>query len=159
MSKKYQNFISGEWVDSSSGETFTNRNPANWEEIVGVFPKLNKEDVDKAVKTASKAYDNWRLVPVPERGEIMKKTGDIMANRKEEIAQLMIFGPVLSVLKASNLAEGIDILNDTTYGLSSSIYTKDINAAYKVLRDIEAGITYVNGHNHWRRVSYAFWRS
>jgi len=95
MSKKYQNFIGGEWVDSRSGEIFTNRNPANREEIVGVFPKSNKEDVDKAVKTASKAYDNWRLVPVPERGEIMKKTGDITANRKEEIAQLMIFGPTI----------------------------------------------------------------
>ena len=109
MSKKYQNFIGGEWVDSNSGETFTNRNPANWEELVGVFPKSNKEDVDKAVKTARKAYDNWRLVPVPERGEIMKKAGDIMTNRKEEIAQLMTreMGKVLAETRGDT-QEGID---------------------------------------------------
>jgi acyl-CoA reductase-like NAD-dependent aldehyde dehydrogenase len=61
------------------------------------------------------------------------------------IAQEEIFGPVLSVLEASDLDDAVRILNDTRYGLSSSIFTRDVNAAFRAIRDIEAGITYVNG--------------
>jgi aldehyde dehydrogenase (NAD+) len=51
---------------------------------------------------------------------------------------------VLSVLKCSSLEDAISIANDIVYGLSSSIYTRDINAAMVAVRDIEAGITYIN---------------
>ncbi|MDD4857348.1 MAG: aldehyde dehydrogenase family protein, partial [Candidatus Krumholzibacteria bacterium] len=61
------------------------------------------------------------------------------------IAQEEIFGPVLSVLEASDLDTAVRILNNTRYGLSSSIYTRDVNGAFRAIRDIEAGITYVNG--------------
>ncbi len=64
---------------------------------------------------------------------------------KMRIAQEEIFGPVLAVLRAKDLDDAIRILNDTPYGLSSSIYTRDVNAAFKAMRDIEAGITYING--------------
>jgi aldehyde dehydrogenase (NAD+) len=49
------------------------------------------------------------------------------------------------VLTVSSLEEAIQVLNDTPYGLSSSIYTRDVNMAMRAVRDIEAGITYVNG--------------
>ncbi len=61
------------------------------------------------------------------------------------IAQEEIFGPVISVITCKSYEEGIDILNGTVYGLSSSIYTRDVNRAQRAIRDIEAGITYVNG--------------
>lgn len=61
------------------------------------------------------------------------------------IAREEIFGPVVSLMRAGSLEEAITILNDTNYGLSSSIYTKDVNAAFQAVRDIEAGITYING--------------
>jgi acyl-CoA reductase-like NAD-dependent aldehyde dehydrogenase len=60
------------------------------------------------------------------------------------IAQEEIFGPVLSVIKTGSLEEGIRILNGTVYGLSSSVYTADINRAFAAIRDIKAGITYIN---------------
>jgi aldehyde dehydrogenase (NAD+) len=60
------------------------------------------------------------------------------------IAREEIFGPVLSVLKAGSLAEAVTILNDTIYGLSSSIYTANIDAAFRAIRDVRAGITYIN---------------
>jgi aldehyde dehydrogenase (NAD+) len=60
------------------------------------------------------------------------------------IAQEEIFGPVLSVLKVRSLEEGIRVMNDTIYGLSSSIYTTNVNDAYTAIRDIKAGITYIN---------------
>jgi aldehyde dehydrogenase (NAD+) len=56
-----------------------------------------------------------------------------------------IFGPVLSVMCAKDLDEAIDFINATDYGLSSSLYTRDVNAAFRAIRDIQAGITYING--------------
>ena len=61
------------------------------------------------------------------------------------IAQEEIFGPVLAILVVDGLEEAIQVLNGTRYGLSSSIYTRDVNAAMRAIRDLEAGITYVNG--------------
>jgi acyl-CoA reductase-like NAD-dependent aldehyde dehydrogenase len=61
------------------------------------------------------------------------------------IAREEIFGPVLSVITVDSLEEAIRVLNDSPYGLSSSIYTRDVNRAMRAVRDIEAGITYVNG--------------
>ena len=56
-----------------------------------------------------------------------------------------IFGPVLSIVKVESLDEAIETLNDCSYGLSSAIYTQDINQALRATREIEAGIVYVNG--------------
>jgi aldehyde dehydrogenase (NAD+) len=61
------------------------------------------------------------------------------------IAQEEIFGPVLSVIEVNNFEEAIAVLNGTSYGLSSSIYTANVGRAFRAMRDIEAGITYVNG--------------
>lgn len=60
------------------------------------------------------------------------------------IAQEEIFGPVLSVIEVADLDEAIAVANGVAYGLSSSIYTRDINAAYRAMRDLEAGIVYIN---------------
>ncbi|HDL79057.1 MAG TPA: aldehyde dehydrogenase family protein, partial [Bacteroidetes bacterium] len=109
MAEIYKNFINGEWVNSKSGETFENRNPANWNEIVGIFPRSAAEDVNLAVQSAGKAFNEWRLVPAPQRGEIMKKAGDIMVERKEEIARLMTreMGKVIAETRG-DMQEGID---------------------------------------------------
>ena len=109
MSKQYQNYINGKWVDAKSGKTFENRNPANWDEVVGVFPYSDKPDVDEAVKAARAAFDAWRLTPAPKRGDIMRKAGDILTARKEEIAHLMTreMGKVLLETRG-DVQEGID---------------------------------------------------
>jgi alpha-ketoglutaric semialdehyde dehydrogenase len=61
------------------------------------------------------------------------------------IFQEEIFGPVLSVVKVADLAEAVETLNNCVYGLSSSIYTQDVNSALTAAQNIEAGIVYVNG--------------
>jgi aldehyde dehydrogenase (NAD+) len=55
-----------------------------------------------------------------------------------------IFGPVLSVSKATSYDHALQLANDCAFGLSSSLYTRDVNAAFRAIRDIEAGITYIN---------------
>jgi len=61
------------------------------------------------------------------------------------IAREEIFGPVLSIIEVQSFEEAIEVINGTTYGLSSSIYTGDVERAFRAMRDIEAGITYING--------------
>jgi acyl-CoA reductase-like NAD-dependent aldehyde dehydrogenase len=60
------------------------------------------------------------------------------------IAQEEIFGPVVSLIRAEDLDEAIQIANSVEFGLSSSIYTENITSAFKAIEKIEAGITYVN---------------
>lgn len=60
------------------------------------------------------------------------------------IAREEIFGPVLSVIEVASLDEALAVANDVAYGLSSSIYTRDVNAAYRAMHELEAGIVYIN---------------
>src|SRR6478735_7471175 len=84
----YQNFIGGEWVDAASGDTFESRSPATGE-LIGVFPKSGCEDVDRAVVAAREAYEEWRLVPAPARGEILYRFGGLVREHKDELSLLM----------------------------------------------------------------------
>jgi aldehyde dehydrogenase (NAD+) len=60
------------------------------------------------------------------------------------VAQEEIFGPVVSFLKVKSLEEAIEVNNATPFGLSSSIFTRDVNAAFTAMRDLDTGIVYVN---------------
>jgi acyl-CoA reductase-like NAD-dependent aldehyde dehydrogenase len=60
------------------------------------------------------------------------------------LEQEEIFGPVLAVVKVGDLAQAIRVNNDVKYGLSSSLYTRSVESAFRAIEDIEAGITYVN---------------
>ncbi|WP_250122037.1 aldehyde dehydrogenase family protein [Chroococcidiopsis sp. CCMEE 29] len=62
-----------------------------------------------------------------------------------QVAREEIFGPVLVLIEVKSFEEAIAVLNDTPYGLSSSVYTCNLNRAFQAMRDIEAGITYING--------------
>src|SRR4051794_15170967 len=87
--KVYKNFIDGEWVESSTGETFENRNPADTRDVVGIFQKSAKADVDNAVEAARNAYARWRLMPAPRRAEIVFRAAEMLLERKEEYSRDM----------------------------------------------------------------------
>ena len=103
------NFIGGNWVPAESRDAFESRNPADWRELVATAPQSAAEDVDNAVKAARSAYPSWRLVPAPERAEIVHRIGEGLQARKEELAQLMSLemGKVL-VEARGDVQEGID---------------------------------------------------
>ena len=71
MPKVHKNYINGEWVESHGGKAFENRNPANQDELIGMFQDSSPEDVNAAVDAAREAYKTWRLVPAPKRAEIL----------------------------------------------------------------------------------------
>jgi aldehyde dehydrogenase (NAD+) len=63
---------------------------------------------------------------------------------KMRVAQEEIFGPVVSVIPIDNLEQGIEVANGVAYGLSASIYTRNVNRAFQATRDLYTGIVYVN---------------
>jgi len=87
--KVFKNFINGEWVESKSGETYENRNPANQDEVVGVFQKSTADDVAEAINAASEAYKKWRLVPAPKRGEVLYRVANRLLKDKEALSRDM----------------------------------------------------------------------
>ena len=64
--------------------------------------------------------------------------------RDMRIAREEIFGPVLSIIEVADFDEAISVANDVPYGLSASLYSRDANNAFRMMRDIESGICYIN---------------
>ena len=106
----FRHFIAGEWCDSTSGETFESRNPADTRDVVGRFQQGTKADVAMAIKAAETAFPMWRRTPAPKRGEILYAFGALMAQHKERLARAMTreMGKVLAEARG-DVQEGIDI--------------------------------------------------
>ncbi len=105
----FKNFIDGEWVESSTGETFEDRNPANTRDVVGIFQKSGKADVDSAIEAAKRSFAKWRLVPAPRRAEIVYRAAEMLMERKEEYARDMTreMGKILKETRG-DVQEAID---------------------------------------------------
>lgn len=106
----YNNFIAGQWVASAGGQTYENRNPADCSDLIGLFQDSSAEDVNRAVEAAASAYETWRLVPAPKRGEMLYRVGEILRYRKEEIARDMTreMGKIL-IETRGDVQEAIDM--------------------------------------------------
>jgi acyl-CoA reductase-like NAD-dependent aldehyde dehydrogenase len=106
----YHNFIDGAWVPSVSGDVFEDRNPANADEVVGVFQKSTAADVADAIDAARVAYERWRLVPAPKRAELLFRAAQLIADRKEALARDMTreMGKVLDEARG-DVQEAIDM--------------------------------------------------
>ncbi len=101
----FKNFINGEWVESRSGKAYENRNPANTDELVGMFVSGTEED-----NAAKEAYKKWRLVPAPKRAEIMFRAAELLVQRKDEFSKDMTreMGKVLPEARG-DVQEAIDM--------------------------------------------------
>jgi acyl-CoA reductase-like NAD-dependent aldehyde dehydrogenase len=107
--RDFGNFIGGEWVDSTSGETFEDRNPADRTEVLGSFARSQPADVDRAVKAAADAYHDWMLTPQPERADYLLRVALLLEERKDDLAESMTreMGKTVKESRA-DVQEGID---------------------------------------------------
>ena len=105
----FQNYIGGKWQSAQGGQTFPNYNPATGE-LLGYFPLSAEAEANAAVTAARAAFDKWRLVPAPKRGEILYRAGELLLRRKEELARTMTqeMGKVLKETRG-DVQEGIDM--------------------------------------------------
>jgi len=106
----YTNYIDGEWRPSTSGQTFENRNPANTDDLIGIFQKSTRADVEAAISAAARAYERWRLVPAPKRAEILFRAAQLIVERKENLSRDMTreMGKVLSETRG-DVQEALDM--------------------------------------------------
>jgi len=109
MAKNFKNLIDGRWVAPSTGRYLENRNPANTRDLIGHFPDSGPDDVERAVAAAARAFERWSRTPAPARGDILRQVGDLLVERKEEIARAMTreMGKVLAETRG-DVQEGID---------------------------------------------------
>src|SRR5437016_12271215 len=87
MADSFKNFIAGEWVAPTTGAYFENRNPADWNEVIGCFPRSGPDDVARAVAAAQRGFAQWSKTPAPIRGAVLHRVGDLLVQRKDEIAR------------------------------------------------------------------------
>ncbi len=104
---EFQNYINGKWIKGRN--TFPTINPAN-EEVLADIAQAEISDVDLAVDAAKKAFNSWRLTPAPIRGELLYKVGDILKQKKEDLAQLLTrdMGKVIAEARG-DVQEAIDM--------------------------------------------------
>jgi aldehyde dehydrogenase (NAD+) len=109
MAEQFKNYIEGKWLGAKSGETFENRNPANRDDLIGLFPASGQADVDGAVAAAKKAFSTWRLTPAPKRGELLYRVGELLKKHKENLARVETreMGKILKETRG-DVQEGID---------------------------------------------------
>jgi len=124
-----------------------------WEDDTDVGPVINKAAIEKIHAYTKIGQDEGaRLLAggeIANDGELEKGFyyrptifGDVEPQMR--IAQEEIFGPTTALIKVHDFDEAIRVSNGIRYGLSSSIFTRDVNRAFRAMRDLEAGITYVN---------------
>jgi aldehyde dehydrogenase (NAD+) len=109
MSKTFLNFINGEWVAPATGAYFENRNPADSGDLIGRFPDSDRRDIEAAVRSARRGFALWSRTPAPARGDVLRRVGDLLVERKEAIADAMTreMGKVLAETRG-DVQEGID---------------------------------------------------
>ncbi len=118
-------------------------------ETTDVGPLVNKQALEKTEKYCNIGKEEGaKLIcggkKTGLKGFFFEPTIFTNASADMRIAQEEIFGPILSIIEVKSLDEAIDVMNNIEYGLSSSIYTQDVNKAMTAIEQIEAGITYVN---------------
>ncbi len=101
------NYVNGEWV-RARGATFETRNPANTDEVIGVFPRSDASDVDSAVQAAKQAYRGWRSLSRLRRAEYLWDFANVVKAQTESLAELLAreSGKVISESRA-DVIEGI----------------------------------------------------
>ena len=105
----FKNFVGGQWAAPATGAYIDNRNPANPADLIGRFPDSGQRDIDAAVRSAKSGFEIWSKTPAPARGDVLRRVGDLLVERKNAIAEAMTreMGKVLAETRG-DVQEGID---------------------------------------------------
>src|SRR2546427_2212998 len=145
--------VANDLIDKLVGRAKKLRLGHGLESTTDVGPVVSKAAQDKVASYMPIAEKEGATIaaggPVPTEGALAKGffheptvLVDVKPNMR--VAQEEIFGPVTSVIEVKSVDEAVKVLNNTKYGLSSSVYTRNINNAFRFMRDAETGIVYVN---------------
>ncbi|HKP68330.1 MAG TPA: aldehyde dehydrogenase family protein [Pyrinomonadaceae bacterium] len=85
--RDFKSFVNGKWIDSTSGKTAPNINPANTDDLIGTIQLASREEARSAVEAAYNSFREWKRTPAPARGKIVARAARLMEERREELAQ------------------------------------------------------------------------
>src|SRR3954469_3741799 len=120
-----------------------------WDPATDVGPLINRDALEKVHRYTGIGSDEGAKLltggePVGGEGNFYKPTVFADVEPGMRIAQEEIFGPTTAVIPVDSFEEAVRVANGIEFGLSSSIFTRDVNKAFTAMRDLEAGITYIN---------------
>jgi aldehyde dehydrogenase (NAD+) len=120
-----------------------------WDPATDVGPLINREALEKVHRYTGIGSDEGAKLltggePAGGEGHFYKPTVFADVEPGMRIAQEEIFGPTVSLIPVDSFEEAVRVANGIEFGLSSSIFTRDVNKAFTAMRDLEAGITYIN---------------
>jgi aldehyde dehydrogenase (NAD+) len=108
---KNKNLIKGQWVDATTGQFLESRNPANWDEVLGKFPRSNGQDVHQAVGAAREAFPVWRRLSRIKRAEYLDAFVQLVKRDHEDVSRLMAKEVGKSINEArADVTEGIHMI-------------------------------------------------
>src|SRR6266496_31932 len=109
MTETFKNFIAGAWAEPETGEYFENRNPADQNDRIGLFPRSGPADMQRAIASAQRGFARWSKTPAPVRGQVLQRVAQLLVERKEPIARAMTreMGKVLAETRG-DVQGGID---------------------------------------------------
>ena len=90
MTRTYNNYVDGEWTTATTSETFENRNPAHTDDLIGCYQRSSGEDTVVAIEAAADASSAWAGTPAPERGRILERASQILAEKSDELANTLV---------------------------------------------------------------------
>jgi len=132
------------------------------DESVQVGPMVNRKALEKVERYVEIGKQEGAVVaigggkPALDKGHFYLPTVFSEVQPGMRIAREEIFGPVLSVIEINSLEEAIEVNNSVQYGLSSSIFTENVNAAFRAIRDLTTGIVYINHGTSGAEIQFPF---
>jgi acyl-CoA reductase-like NAD-dependent aldehyde dehydrogenase len=123
------------------------------DESMQMGPQINRQQIETSMRYCEIAkHEGAKLVtggkPLTKgafaKGHFFAPTVVAKVKPGMRIAQEEVFGPVVSILECASFDEALAIANNIPYGLSTALYSRDVNRAFRAMRDLEAGITYIN---------------
>jgi len=123
------------------------------DESMQMGPQINRQQIETSIRYCEIAkHEGAKLMtggkPLTKgayaKGHFFAPTVVAKVKPGMRIAQEEVFGPVVSILECGSFDEALAIANNISYGLSTALYSRDVNRAFRAMRDLEAGITYIN---------------
>ena len=131
------------------------------EDGVEVGPLVNQKALDKVEKYVAVGREEGATLAfggtrAGDTGFFYAPTLFTNVSRTMRIAREEIFGPVLSLVPVDSLEDAIEVNNSVAYGLSSSIFTENVNQAFRAIRDLTTGIVYINHGTTGAEIQFPF---
>ncbi|PWE54518.1 aldehyde dehydrogenase [Metarhizobium album] len=108
------------------------------------FAKVVREQIADAVAKGAKALVDPKLFPADDGGAYLAPQVLVDVDHSMEFMREETFGPAVGIMKVKSDAEALDLMNDSKYGLTASLWTKDPERAARIGRDIETGTVFMN---------------